>query len=215
MSRNKYPEETVKLILKTAARLFTAKGFERTSLQDIMNETKLSKGAIYHHFASKEDIFIRICENTSKRTELLLSKVRDNEKMTGKEKLKALFSAALRNTVNDEIVPMQTYMISNPKFLATQVESLLKEVAPAYVQPILEQGILDGTLHDIIYPRQTAEYISLLISLWLNPLLLPSTNQEIRSRCEVLVSILNRIGADIELEELAQPFITYNQMLKK
>lgn len=142
MSRNKYPEETVKLILETAARLFTAKGFERTSLQDIMDETKLSKGAIYHHFASKEDIFIKICENTSKRTELLLSKVRDNEKMTGKEKLKALFSAALRNTVNDEIVPMQTYMISNPKFLATQVESLLKEVAPAYVQPILEQGIL-------------------------------------------------------------------------
>lgn len=118
MSRNKYPEETVKLILETAARLFTAKGFERTSLQDIMDETKLSKGAIYHHFASKEDIFIKICENTSKRTELLLSKVRDNEKMTGKEKLKALFSAALRNTVNDEIVPMQTYMISNPKFLA-------------------------------------------------------------------------------------------------
>ena len=97
MSRNKYPEETVKLILETAARLFTAKGFERTSLQDIMDETKLSKGAIYHHFASKEDIFIKICENTSKRTELLLSKVRDNEKMTGKEKLKALFSAEIRS----------------------------------------------------------------------------------------------------------------------
>ena len=63
MSRNKYPEETVKLILETAARLFTAKGFERTSLQDIMDETKLSKGAIYHHFASKEDIFIRLCHN--------------------------------------------------------------------------------------------------------------------------------------------------------
>lgn len=54
MPRNKYPEETVKLILDTAARLFTEKGFEKTSLQDIMNETKLSKGAIYHHFASKK-----------------------------------------------------------------------------------------------------------------------------------------------------------------
>ena len=40
MPRNKYPEETVKLILDTAARLFTEKGFEKTSLQDIMNETK-------------------------------------------------------------------------------------------------------------------------------------------------------------------------------
>ena len=61
MSRNKYPEETIKLILDAATRLFTEKGFEKTSLQDIMNQTKLSKGAIYHHFTSKEDIFIKIC----------------------------------------------------------------------------------------------------------------------------------------------------------
>ena len=107
MSRNKYPEETIKLILDAATRLFTEKGFEKTSLQDIMNQTKLSKGAIYHHFTSKEDIFIKICENTSKRTELLLAKVRDVKNKTGKEKLKALFAEALGNTVNYEIVPMQ------------------------------------------------------------------------------------------------------------
>ena len=51
MARNKYPEETVKLIVEVATRLFTEKGYDATSLQDIINETKLSKGAIYHHFA--------------------------------------------------------------------------------------------------------------------------------------------------------------------
>lgn len=118
MPRNKYLEETVKLILDTAARLFTEKGFEKTSLQDIMNETKLSKGAIYHHFASKEDIFIKICANTSKRTEQLLSKVRDDKRLNGREKLKKIYAEALGNAVNNEIVPMQPYMISNHKFLA-------------------------------------------------------------------------------------------------
>lgn len=49
MPRNKYPEETVRLILDVATRLFAEKGYDRTSLQDIINETKLSKGAIYHH----------------------------------------------------------------------------------------------------------------------------------------------------------------------
>ena len=45
MARNKYPEETVKLILDVATHLFVEKGYDATSLQDIINETNLSKGA--------------------------------------------------------------------------------------------------------------------------------------------------------------------------
>ena len=56
MARNKHPEQTVQLILETAARLFAQKGYDETSMQDIMDATHLSKGAIYHHFPSKLDI---------------------------------------------------------------------------------------------------------------------------------------------------------------
>ena len=62
MARNRHPEATVERILTEAARLFLQKGFEKTSMQDIMDATGLSKGAIYHHFASKEDILLRIGE---------------------------------------------------------------------------------------------------------------------------------------------------------
>ncbi|MEG2060074.1 MAG: TetR family transcriptional regulator, partial [Lachnospiraceae bacterium] len=37
MSRNKYPEETVKLILEESLKLFIEKGYESTSIQDIIN----------------------------------------------------------------------------------------------------------------------------------------------------------------------------------
>ena len=54
MARNKYPEATKKLIIETAGRLFLEKGYEHTSIQDIIdNLGGLSKGAIYHHFKSK------------------------------------------------------------------------------------------------------------------------------------------------------------------
>ena len=54
MARNKHPEETVNLILETATRLFMKKGYEHTSIQDIIdNLGGLSKGAIYHHFKSR------------------------------------------------------------------------------------------------------------------------------------------------------------------
>ena len=67
MARNKHPEETVNLIVDVAYRLFMEKGYERTSIQDIIdNLGGLSKGAIYHHFKSKEDILVTV---TNKMTE--------------------------------------------------------------------------------------------------------------------------------------------------
>ena len=57
MARNKYPEITVERILNAAQRLFLEKGYENTTIQDIVDALgDLTKGAIYHHFKSKEEI---------------------------------------------------------------------------------------------------------------------------------------------------------------
>ena len=45
MPRNKYPEQTVEKILDAAALLFLQKGYQNTTLQDIIDATKLSKGS--------------------------------------------------------------------------------------------------------------------------------------------------------------------------
>ena len=71
MARNKYPEETVKKILNTAISLFLENGYEKTSMQDIVNALGMSKGAIYHHFKSKEELFQRSIPK-SKHSESLL-----------------------------------------------------------------------------------------------------------------------------------------------
>ena len=74
MARNKHPEQTVQLILETAARLFAQKGYDETSMQDIMDATHLSKGAIYHHFPSKLDILLRIADQILMVNEDMLGK---------------------------------------------------------------------------------------------------------------------------------------------
>ena len=57
MARNKYPEVTVERILDVSQRLFLEKGYENTTIQDIVEELGgLTKGAVYHHFKSKEEI---------------------------------------------------------------------------------------------------------------------------------------------------------------
>ncbi|MCS6867707.1 TetR/AcrR family transcriptional regulator, partial [Thermus sp.] len=47
-------------ILEEAAKLFTEKGYEATSVQDIAQAVGLSKAALYHHFAGKEEVLYAI-----------------------------------------------------------------------------------------------------------------------------------------------------------
>ena len=46
MARNKYPEQTVEKILEVSLKLFSEKGYEKTTMQDIVNALGMSKGAI-------------------------------------------------------------------------------------------------------------------------------------------------------------------------
>ncbi|WP_222982699.1 TetR/AcrR family transcriptional regulator [Flagellimonas meishanensis] len=55
--------ETMHMLCLKGLELFHNKGFYNTSLDDILNELSLSKGAFYHHFKSKEDFFINIVQN--------------------------------------------------------------------------------------------------------------------------------------------------------
>ena len=48
-------------ILHTAEQLFCRKGYEQTSIQDILDQLHSSKGSFYHHFISKEALLEGIC----------------------------------------------------------------------------------------------------------------------------------------------------------
>ncbi len=54
--------DTRNTILKVALQLFFTEGYKDVSYQDLIEKTGLSKGAIYHHFKSKEEILISVFE---------------------------------------------------------------------------------------------------------------------------------------------------------
>ena len=95
MSRNKYPEQTVEKILDAAACLFAQKGYAHTTLQDVIDETGLSKGAVYHHFKSKEEIAAKVGDRMGAEFTATLAHIRDDDAMTGLQKLQAVFAASL------------------------------------------------------------------------------------------------------------------------
>ena len=199
MGRNKYPEVTVQRILDTAERLFMEKGYDNASLQNIIDATGLSKGAIYHHFASKEDIFFAVCDRIGQRNAEVLSQLRDAPGMNGLEKLRAMFKVSLQPERQAKMFCMMPYLMDNAKFLATEMRSIFTEVVPEFVEPLIRQGIADGRI--------------LLADGWINPIVQPTTPEEIRDRCAVYNQLFCSFGIDGLIDqEIVDTLMGYAEM---
>lgn len=116
MARNKYPEQTVERILEAAARLFVQKGYDNATLQDIIDATGLSKGAVYHHFASKQAILEAVCERISQQNAQRLCALRDDPSLTGRQKMQGLYRSALTHQNQAAMMEMVPYQLMNPQF---------------------------------------------------------------------------------------------------
>ena len=195
MARNKYPEETVKLILDVSTRLFSEKGYDDTSLQDIINETKLSKGAIYHHFSSKEDILKAIFHRLGNENAEIFAKIRDDSRLSGIEKLRKIFQTAVFHSNQSVLLKVSPCLLNNPRFLAMQIEQIYELIAPQFVEPILTEGVKDGSIN-IENPHEIAEAIMILTNVWLNPLVKMTDTEGMKKRCDTFNTLLKVLGID-------------------
>lgn len=64
--RERYAALTRSAIVEAARMLFVERGFDDTSVDDIAEAAQVSKGAIYHHFKDKQEIFIDVYRDATK-----------------------------------------------------------------------------------------------------------------------------------------------------
>lgn len=213
MARNKYPEETVRKILDTAERLFVEKGYDQTSLQEIITETGLSKGAIYHHFTSKEDILYSVCDRIGRRNGQALAQVRDDPSLTGLEKLRTMFKVSMQPERQAKMFSMMPYLMDNAKFLVAEMRSIFAEVVPVFVEPIIRQGVADGSIRTSC-PKELAEAMMMLSDVWINPIVQPTTPGEIQARCAVYNQLFSGFGIDGLIDqEIIDILVGYVEMV--
>lgn len=171
MARNKYPEVTVERILDVSQRLFLEKGYDHTTIQDIVDELGgLTKGAVYHHFRSKEEILDAVSdrmffannpfESVKKRTDL-----------SGLEKLREAVRLNQQDTERARLTAQAIPITQNPQLLVEMISSNRKILTPYFLE-LLEEGNRDGSLHTE-YAGEIAELLPLLTSLWLLPVGVP------------------------------------------
>ena len=145
MPRNKYPEETVQKILDASLKLFLEKGYEETTVLDIISEMGgLTRGAFYHHFKSKEEVFDALCEKLFYETNPF-KKAKNHKELNGLEKLKFVLKTSFDETEHHQLSIASMQLMGSPAFLKKLIESN-QELAPMY-QELIEEGIQDGSIH--------------------------------------------------------------------
>ena len=80
-------------ILDVAQRLVVTKGYERTTIQDILAELRMSSGAFYHYFGSKPEVLDALVDRIREQSSAPLLDIVRNPNLSAIEKLRDFFSS--------------------------------------------------------------------------------------------------------------------------
>ena len=202
MARNKYPEETVERILDTAQRLFLEKGYEQTTIQDIIdNLGGLTKGAIYHHFKSKEEIIDAVSDRMFFANNPFEA-VRDRKDLNGLQKLREAIRLNQSDRERTNLTVQSIPISKNPRLLMEMINSNRKILTP-YYQELLEEGNRGASIHTE-YAKEIAELMPLLTSLWMLPAVFPGAKEDMRHKFLFIGEMLEKMGVPLFDQEILQ-----------
>ncbi|MFI2641006.1 ScbR family autoregulator-binding transcription factor [Streptomyces sp. NPDC018610] len=111
MPRQLRAEQTRTTIITAAADLFDRRGYERTSLGDIAEHARVTKGALYFHFAAKEDLAHAIMELQSRAARKAVSDV-DGRGCPSLEALMRITFAFTRLCVEDPVARAELRLVT-------------------------------------------------------------------------------------------------------
>ncbi|MBO0469758.1 TetR/AcrR family transcriptional regulator [Enterococcus sp. DIV0242_7C1] len=212
MARNKYPEETVKKILDVSEQLFIEKGYDHTTIQDIVdNLGGLTKGVIYHHFKSKEEIFNTILE---KRYTVDINKqIQSLEGISGFEKIKRINRISLRSLEHQKLAFSAKSLITDPRVIGELYIEAFQKTIP-YLQGVIEEGIQDGSI-STQYPQEIAELIVLSTNMWLAPSLYKMNEEELLNKLNFFKQLYDGVQFPLIDDEYIQDVVTMYRVIKE
>ena len=197
-------------ILNTATQLFIQKGSEKTSMQDIAQTAGISKGAIYHHFKSKDEIVLAVM---SSRQELMEEEMKQwlkaTENLTGREQLQTILKSNLESQTARATDGIVGEYEQDAGFILTMMRDNLRIGAPL-VSDIIKKGMADGSLQPQ-YPEEAAEVFLLLVNFWMHGTVFESDPEKLPERFHFLQFMMTSVGMDIFNDELMQLFSQKNK----
>lgn len=191
MSRNKYPERTIQKILNVSTELFLEKGYEQTTIKDIIKESGFTRGAVYHHFISKEDIANVVVDKLCEQENPFL-KVMDENDLTPLEKIKKAILLSVQNVDNCKLLSCLDWT-KHPKLFSLYIDKSHETSFPI-IKELL--GNIDYNAK-LKYDSSIPEFLFVIITLWLSPLIQMQSPVDYEERLKLSKCIFDSLGLPI------------------
>jgi len=209
MPRNKYPEETAKKILDVSLKLFLEKGYEQTTVLDIVdNLGGLTRGAFYHHFKSKEDVLRTVMERVYDDEDPFKS-IKEVQGANGLEKIKIVFSSGA-SARYPGLTRAAMSLLRQPRFLAKHLADT-HDTAKLF-ETLIEEGMADGSIRPG-NAKFLAELGMLLLNFWLVSPVFVSNKAEFIDKAVFIKQILDGLGFTLLDEEMMKIIDTIAETL--
>ncbi|MGV0791677.1 TetR family transcriptional regulator [Mycolicibacterium sp. XJ1819] len=156
------PELTRAQILRAAARQFAHRSYNRVSLDDILNDAEVTKGAMYFHFRSKHQLAAAIVEQRSVEAQAAIEALLAR-KLTG---LEALIDISLRiatDDLGDESTRAGFNLIESIGRVDGMQSEVLRRWVAAYTS-IARKAVDDGDIPTHLDPEDVAH---LLVAMYM------------------------------------------------
>jgi AcrR family transcriptional regulator len=142
-------ESTIDAILEAAERLFVAKHYADVTMDEIAEAASVTKGALYHHFPSKQQLYLTMLHNDLERKKALFKEAVDSPG-TCRERLyrltEAFFQLADEKRRLIQLVRRDVNIFRNPE--RAKLVRAYQAALPNQVEAIIRDGIRDGELAD-------------------------------------------------------------------
>ncbi|WP_342561407.1 TetR/AcrR family transcriptional regulator [Paenibacillus sp. FSL R7-0345] len=200
MKKKYTAKEARNLILDTASLLFIEKGYEQTSISDIVTGLDgLTRGAIYHHFESKYHIIVGIAKRFIPEQELLDS-IDKRDDLSGLGKIQTILLESMFNEDITKSTVISLSLLRDPVFISIYNTQMCEVFVP-----IIERYIIAGNADGSItspQPAQMAEVVILLTSTWFIQALFPSTAESFFEKLKAAQYVLKQSGVNVISDEV-------------
>jgi AcrR family transcriptional regulator len=143
--RQRRPDERPEELALSALRLFTERGYYSTTIDDIAEAAGVTKGAVYHHFDSKEELLIAAVENFfNSAIQRMKTLLQDRGSMTPEQRCRTILSAGSRVWCLPEFTAIFTIVFGEAGGKIERLRETFLNCGPRRAWPVLKKAIRDG-----------------------------------------------------------------------
>lgn len=144
-------------ILDAAEELFIQKGYEKATVNDILEKVEIGKGTFYYYFKSKEEVMNGVISRMIDFVVNTTTAITDDPALNAHEKLKQIIQAVnISENPNADMI-RELHTNSNAQMHQNSIIQTIQAVAPI-MGAVVKQGVDEGIYH-VEYPGETMEFL--------------------------------------------------------